>query len=85
MIKASDLFYKRVYTKSGQDLGLVFNVHVEGKGKRDIKQLKVNILACGTRGFLERLGFKETKELKVPWDAVLKVGRDKIIVKDLFS
>ena len=85
MIKASDLFYKRVYTKTGQDLGLIFNVHVKGKGKQDIKNLKVSILACGSRGFLERIGFREKRELKIPWNAVLKVEKHKVIVKDLFN
>ena len=84
MIKATDILKKRVVTRSGQDLGPVLNIHVGAVGKNK-EELNLVCLVCGFKGFLERLGLRETKEIRVPWSAVIKVGSEKIEVKEMFE
>jgi sporulation protein YlmC with PRC-barrel domain len=79
----------QVVTESGEKLGRCFDV----RGEKTESTLKVTGLVVGKRGFLERLGIGSSRgEAKrhhkvwerdtVPWSAVVRLERDRIVVKD---
>jgi hypothetical protein len=78
-----------VVTQSGERLGHAFDVRAELVGGR----VEVTGLVVGRRGFLERLGVGPSRgEAKrhhkvwdrdvVPWDAVLRLERERFVVRD---
>lgn len=84
MIKLDDLIHKQIITNSGRILKPVTNIllEVEQLSKNQIKNLAIKHLVIGTRGILELIGLKEMSGDLIPWEDVLKVGQDVIIVKD---
>jgi sporulation protein YlmC with PRC-barrel domain len=78
-----------VVTESGESLGRCFDV----RGERTPRTLKVAGLVVGKRGFLERYGIggssgeakrhhKVWRRDMVPWDAVVRLEEQRIVVKD---
>ena len=89
MRRLSRFLDTKVVTESGEQLGRCFDV----RGERTESTLKVTGLVVGKRGFLERLGIGSSRgEAKrhhkvwehdtVPWKAVVRLERDRIVVKD---
>jgi hypothetical protein len=78
-----------VVTESGESLGRCFDL----RGERTPRTLKVTGLVVGKRGFLERYGIgspygeakrhhKVWRRDLVPWSAVVRLERDRIVVED---
>ena len=89
MRRLSDLLERVVVTESGEKLGHCFDL----RGERTARSLKVTGLVVGRRGYLERLGIGSSRgEAKrhhkvwdrdlVPWSAVVRLERNRIVVKD---
>jgi sporulation protein YlmC with PRC-barrel domain len=89
MRRLSRFLDRMVETESGEKLGRCFDVRAE----RTAAVLKVTGLVVGRRGFFERLGLGSSKgEAKrhhklwahnvVPWEAVLRLEGDRIVVKE---
>jgi sporulation protein YlmC with PRC-barrel domain len=89
MRRLSDFLERIVVTESGEKLGRCFDL----RGERTPRGLEVTGLVVGKRGFLERLGIGSSRgEAKrhhkvwdrdmVPWSAVVRLERDRIVVKD---
>jgi sporulation protein YlmC with PRC-barrel domain len=87
--RLSDILERTVVTESGEKLGRCFDL----RGERTATTLRVTGLVVGKRGFLERLGIGSSRgEAKrhhkvwdrdmVPWNTVVRLERDRIVVKD---
>jgi sporulation protein YlmC with PRC-barrel domain len=87
--RLSDLLERVVLTESGEKLGHCFDV----RGERTATTLQVTGLVVGRRGYFERLGIGSSRgEAKrhhkvwdrdvVPWEAVVRLEGDRIVVKD---
>ena len=70
-MRLSDLRDKKLKSLDGRTLGRVHEVHCD--------EGKVVALMCGSVSLIERWTAK-TKAKRIPWDRVVKVGRDEIIV-----
>ena len=71
VMRLSDLNDKPVRTEDGKSLGRVHDVHC--------KDGKVTALKVGPGSFIERMTAR-THGRRIPWDNVLRVGRDCITV-----
>jgi sporulation protein YlmC with PRC-barrel domain len=85
LMRFTDLLGTEVSTESGQRLGHVHDL----RGERTPRTLKITGLVVGPVGLLERLGIGapesgariRTRDV-VPWSAVVRADRGKIIVRD---
>jgi sporulation protein YlmC with PRC-barrel domain len=73
VIRLSDLNDKRVRTLDGKSVGRVHDVHC--------KDGKVTALKVGAASFIERMTAR-THGRRIPWENVVKIERDRIIVSD---
>ena len=73
MIRLSDLNDKRVRTLDGKSLGRVHDVHC--------KDGKLVALKVGPASFIERMTAR-THGRRIPWESVVKVQGDRIVVSD---
>jgi sporulation protein YlmC with PRC-barrel domain len=73
VIRLSDLNGKRVRTLDGKSLGRVHDVHC--------KDGKVVAFKVGAASFIERMTAR-THGRRIPWESVVKVERDRIVVSD---
>jgi sporulation protein YlmC with PRC-barrel domain len=66
----------RVVTDDGTLLGHVFEIRSSGAAETEPTHpdRSVDCLLCGRLGLLERLGWKESHALRIPWHAVVSVG-----------
>jgi len=84
-MRLTDLLDAEVATESGRTLGRVHDLRAE----LTPRTLKITGLVVGPAGVLERLGIGapesgariRTKDV-VPWSAVLRVDRSRIVVRD---
>jgi sporulation protein YlmC with PRC-barrel domain len=68
-----------VSTEGGRSLGRCYDLRGEVRGSR----LVVTGMVVGVRGMLERLGVTpRRKPHVVPWDAVVRIEGDRIVVRD---
>ena len=70
-MRLSDLRDKKVRTLDGEVLGRVHEVHCEAG--------RVTALKCGPGSLVERWTAR-TKGRRIPWDDVLRIERDAVIV-----
>lgn len=89
MRRVSELVNRVVVTESGERLGRAYDVRAERRGS----DVRVVGLVVGRHGLFERLGIggssgetkrghKVWKGDLVPWDAVTRVERKRIVVRD---
>jgi sporulation protein YlmC with PRC-barrel domain len=84
-MRFTELLASEVVTESGQSLGRVHDLRAE----LTPRTLKITGLVVGRAGFLERLGIGapesgariRTRDV-VPWSAVLRADRSRIVVRD---
>lgn len=84
-MRFTDLLGTRVATESGQKIGRVHDLRAE----LTPRTLKITGLVVGPAGLLERLGIGapesgariRTRDV-VPWSAVLRADRTRIVVRD---
>ena len=85
MMRLTDFLNVHVVTESGDELGRVHDLRAE----RTPRTLKVTGLMVGKRGLLERLGVGapeagariRTHDV-IPWAAVVRADRRRIVVRD---
>ena len=82
MTRLSKLLDCEVVTESGAGLGRAFDFQADlQKGS-----LKLTGILVGRYGLRERLGVSRARHKGsgdvIPWDAVVRVGRGRIVVKD---
>jgi sporulation protein YlmC with PRC-barrel domain len=73
MIRVSELVGKPVRTESGEKLGRVHEIRVDGN--------RVDALICGSRGFLQRMGPARAGR-RVKWQRVRRVTPREIVCSD---
>ena len=71
MIRLSGLRGKKVRSLDGETLGRVHEVHCKGG--------KVTALMCGPGSLIERWAARKQGR-RIPWDDVLRIERDGVIV-----
>ena len=73
----------RVRAEDGRVLGRVFELRSPGMAENRPTHATrvVDCLLCGRRGLLERLGWKQARPRRVPWDAVLDIGERELRVR----
>jgi sporulation protein YlmC with PRC-barrel domain len=87
--RVSELLDRKVVTESGESLGRAFDV----RARRSGRTIEITGLCVGRRGLAERLGIGSSRgEAKrhhkvwrrnfVPWDAVVRLEEDRIVVRD---
>ena len=75
----SSLVTRTVATESGRRLGRSHDFRAEARGAR----LVVTGIYIGTGGLFERLGIdRGPRRRLVPWDAVVRLEGDRIVVRD---
>jgi len=72
----TDLVGRPVYDRSGDRLGRVFEVRGRWQGDAVV----VEELMLGPRGLLKRLRGPGTEARGIPWEAVVEVGPERIVV-----
>ena len=88
-MRLSELVDRKVTTESGDSLGRAFDVRARRRGAT----VEITGLVVGRRGFFERLGIgpsggeakrhhKVWKRDLVPWRAVVRIEKDRIVVRD---
>ena len=87
-MRLGELLGREVVTESGERLGRVHDV----QGELEEGRLRVTALVAGAPGILERLGVgargkggarraKRHDHAAIPWERVVRVGRD-VVVRD---
>ena len=73
----------RVRAEDGRVLGRVFELRSPGMAEHEptYAARQVESLLCGRRGLFERLGWKQLRPRRVPWEAVLEVGARELRVR----
>jgi sporulation protein YlmC with PRC-barrel domain len=73
----------RVVGKDGHVFGRVFEIRSPGKAESEptYGERTVDCLLCGRPGLLERLGWKQRDAHRVPWEDVVEIGGDAIVVR----
>ena len=88
-MRLSELVDRKVVTESGRSLGRAFDVRASRRGST----VEVVGVLVGRRGFFERLGIgpsrgetkrghKVWKRDLVPWEAVVRLEKKRIVVRD---
>jgi hypothetical protein len=72
----------KVVTEDGEMLGHVFDLRSPGRteSRKARKERPIGEILYGRRGLLEMLGFVEAKLDRIPWDAVVGMNEQEIIV-----
>ncbi|HEY2394575.1 MAG TPA: PRC-barrel domain-containing protein [Rudaea sp.] len=83
MKRLTELMGAKVFTERGERLGDVSEMRSPGKAETEptFDARPIFCLLCGSRGLLERLGWKQPRAYAVPWSAVLRVGDKRIDVR----
>ena len=73
----------RVVAEDGTRLGEVFEIRSPGRAETEptYDARAVQCLLCGDTGLLERLGWKQRTPRLVPWERVLVVRENDILVR----
>jgi sporulation protein YlmC with PRC-barrel domain len=74
----TSLVGREVVTEGGRQLGACHDL----RGPLAERSLRVTELVVGRRGLLERLGIRRGPRDAVAWDAVVRIGGRKIVVRD---
>ena len=87
MKRITELVLLEVVTKSGKKLGHAYDFHSPGifEAGKTQKERKIESIAYGKTGLLERLGLVQVAIKTIPWRDVLEINRNQIIVKDSAS
>jgi sporulation protein YlmC with PRC-barrel domain len=82
MEKITELLSLKVESEKGDYLGRVVDVRSDGDPDHGLlnKDRVITGLLYGTTGFLEVIGLRRTDVKLVPWKAVKKFGRGRIVV-----
>ena len=79
----SSLLRRKVVTESGRELGLCYDIRAE----LTQSSLKVTGLCVGRSGWAEHFGLRRGARTRghhpVPWDAVVRIEGDRIVVHDI--
>jgi hypothetical protein len=74
----SALVGRKVETESGLPLGRCHDLRGELGGSR----LELVALCVGRGGMLDRLGIKSRAHDEVAWSSIVRIDRDRIVVRD---
>jgi sporulation protein YlmC with PRC-barrel domain len=82
MEKITKLLSAKVVNEEGMYLGRVIDLRSAGDPEHGIrhKDRKVSEILYGTKGLLQMLGIRQTKTSLIPWKAVKKFDRGRIVV-----
>jgi len=82
MEKITKLLSVKVVTEEGEYLGRVVDVRSEGDPEHGIqnKDRKITELLYGAKGLLQAIGLMRTEVKILPWKAVTRIGRGRIVV-----
>jgi sporulation protein YlmC with PRC-barrel domain len=79
----SSLVRREVVTESGRKLGKCYDVRAELKRS----SLEVTGLCVGRGGWVEHFGIRREERTRghdpIPWDAVVRIEGDRIVVRDI--
>jgi sporulation protein YlmC with PRC-barrel domain len=79
----SSLLRREVVTEGGRKLGKCYDVRAELTGS----SLKVTGLCVGRAGWVEHFGMRRASRTRghdpVPWEAVVRIEGDRIVVHDI--
>jgi sporulation protein YlmC with PRC-barrel domain len=79
----SSLVRRQVVTESGRKLGKCYDVRAELKAS----SLEVTGLCVGRGGWVEHFGMRREERTRghdpIPWDAVVRIEGDRIVVHDI--
>ena len=79
----SSLLRRKVVTEGGRSLGRCYDVRAE----LTQSSLKVTGLVVGGRGLVEHFGLRHGARVRggnpVPWEAVVRIEGDRIVVHDI--
>jgi len=79
----SSLLRRKVVTEGGRELGLCYDIRAE----LTQSSLKVTGLCVGRSGWAEHFGLRRGARTRghhpVPWDAVVRIEGDRIVVHDI--
>lgn len=76
--RLSELIRCQVVRRDGSRLGHLFDI----RARRERNALVVTEIVFGMPGLIERMGLKKAQTKCVPWDAVLEVGAQRIVIDD---
>ena len=82
MEKITEFLSLKVEGEKGEYVGRVIDVRSDGDPEHGLvnKGRGVTAILCGTHGLLEMIGLRRTDVKIIPWKAVKKVGRRRIVV-----
>jgi hypothetical protein len=83
MEKITDILFAEIETEDGRRLGRVYDVRSDGEPECGFPndERPLDELLCGSPGLLEVLGFKKVEPRVIPWSAVKKNERGRLIVR----
>lgn len=82
-MKLSDLEMLEVITEDGRKLGRVFDLRAHGRPTTRGRQEAAAIdgIVYGALGLMERLGVRSAKGKVLPWEQVVAVEADRVVVR----
>jgi sporulation protein YlmC with PRC-barrel domain len=76
--RLSELIRCQIVRRDGSHLGHLFDI----RARRERDALVVTQLVFGMPGLIERMGLKRAKTKCVPWEAVLQVSAQRIVIDE---
>jgi hypothetical protein len=82
MEKITELLSARVVNEEGKQLGRVIDLRSAGDPEHGLrhKDRKITEVLYGTKGILQILGLRQAETKLLPWKAVKKFSRGRIVV-----
>lgn len=79
----ANLLQHTVVQEDGTRLGRVYDCRCRGGpgGRRTRDGAPVVALVCGMPGWLERMGLRSARTREIAWRDVLRIERDRIVVR----
>ena len=82
MTRLTQLLHVDVVDEDGNALGSLMELRARGAVRGRVrKHVQLDTLVLGTKGLLEHMGLRQASSCEVPWKNVLRVERDRIVVR----
>jgi sporulation protein YlmC with PRC-barrel domain len=84
MERITDILFAEIYTEDGEKLGHVFDLRCDGEPEHGFpnESRAITHILYGERSFWEVLGYKTLSLDSVPFSAVTKIEKGRVIVSN---
>jgi hypothetical protein len=83
MEKITDILLSEVEDEDGKKYGRIFELRSNGDPEHGITSTdrRIDMLLCGTSGWLQELGFRPANISTVQWDEIVEIKKNKVIIR----